>query len=200
MTAPLKAIEQALSITTSSDSKPTWGEVTAELWSIITSQLSADDEQMLLNILRHRERLSLDESAEMPHRMPPNEMLQSLAAQALGRWTGATYLAELRRLEFTTASQALRSTLRAVIRKIEANPPREPEFVAIFQEPPLVAEPEETTELFAPICQRQSGKPSSAFESLNYPVQVFGRFGNLTLSMSEHLRKVRYSEDFEFAN
>jgi hypothetical protein len=49
--------------------------------------------------------------------MSPEEMLKSLAIQALGKWTGLAYLSEMRRVEATASSPVLAGIVRAVIRE-----------------------------------------------------------------------------------
>ena len=67
--------------------EPSWGEIMGELWLVISSPLSADGERLLLDVIHHQGPLRLTETAELPHSLPPDEMLKSLAVQALARWT-----------------------------------------------------------------------------------------------------------------
>src|SRR5262245_30938165 len=81
---------------------PTWGQLMAEVWPIISAPLSWEGERLLLEILHFNGRLRLSESSELPHSMPPEDMLKSLAVQALAKWTGLTHLTEMERVELTT--------------------------------------------------------------------------------------------------
>jgi hypothetical protein len=55
--------------------------------------------------------------------MSPEDMLKSLAIQALGRWTGLAYLLEMRRLQMTTHSSSLSSLVDDVIQKASETHP-----------------------------------------------------------------------------
>jgi hypothetical protein len=55
--------------------------------------------------------------------MSPEDMLKSLAVQALAQWTGRAHLAEMQRLQATTTSPALAGIIRAVIQRL--GPPRQ---------------------------------------------------------------------------
>src|SRR4051794_27791638 len=81
-----------------------WEDVMAELLPLITSPLSPDAERLFLEILRFDGRLRLVVSCEMPHSMPPTDMLKSLAVQALAQWTGLDHLHDMLKLQRTTKS------------------------------------------------------------------------------------------------
>jgi hypothetical protein len=119
--------------------EPRWNDVRAELLSVASCPLRPEVERLLLDILKFEGELQLDESSEMPHRMSPENMLKSLAVQALARWTGAHYLPTLRRIE-ATAPPALSTVIRAVIQKVGAatgrGKPRSAGFVAPPSEEP----------------------------------------------------------------
>ncbi len=97
-----------------------WEELLADLWPALSSPVTADGERLLLEILRFAGRLQIDLSSEMPHSMPPEDMLKSLAVQALARWTGLAHLYELRRVQLTTQSSSLASLVGDVIQKARA--------------------------------------------------------------------------------
>lgn len=118
------ALERAMGHARASGPDPSWGEIMGELWPVISSPLSSDGERLLLNVIRHRGRLHLADAEGLPHSLPPDEMLKSLAVQALARWTGLTYLMELRQLELAAPSSALRSSVRAVVRAALAARPQ----------------------------------------------------------------------------
>ena len=76
-----------------------------------------EGESLLLEILRFEGRLQIDLSSEMPHSMSPEDMLKSLAIQALARWTGLAHLPEMQRVQLTTHSSSLASLVGDVIQK-----------------------------------------------------------------------------------
>src|SRR5882724_6956051 len=124
MLASFLALKRAMGIAGATGPEPSWGEVMGELWPVISSPLSADGERLLLDVIHHHGRLRLTETAELPHSLPPDEMLKSLAVQSLARWTRLTYLSELLRLGLTASSPALQSTVRAVIQTAQAARPQ----------------------------------------------------------------------------
>jgi hypothetical protein len=105
-----------------------WEEILSELWPTLSSPLTWDGERLLLEVIRFEGQLPIDLTSEIPHSMPPEDMLKSLAIQALGRWTGLAYLMEMERVQATTQSSSLSSLVRDVIEKTRAEvKPREPE-------------------------------------------------------------------------
>lgn len=97
--------------------EPRFDTVKAELLSTMSAPLTGVAEEMLLAILAFDGELQLDESSEMPHRMSPEDMLKSLAAQALVVRTGAKHTDAIRRVE-VAAEPALACTLRAVMNRM----------------------------------------------------------------------------------
>jgi hypothetical protein len=96
---------------------PLWSDLTAELFPAISRPLAWETEELLLEILRLEGRLHLTVSWDLPHSMPPEDMLKSLAIQALGKWTGLAYLQEMERVQVTTQSSSLSSLVRDVIER-----------------------------------------------------------------------------------
>lgn len=132
MPVSLKHLRASMARTAPAGREPRWNELLGEFVSATAAPLTREVERLLLEILRFDGELQLDESTEMPHRMSPEEMLKSLAAQALGRWTGAEYVPTLRRLE-AASSPALSCMVRGVVQKAlseKARAPRGPEAVA----------------------------------------------------------------------
>jgi hypothetical protein len=113
--------------------QPLWSDVMAELWPAISSPLTWEAEGLLLEILRFEGRLQVTVSSDLPHSMPPEDMLKSLAIQALGKWTGLAYLQEMERVQATTQSSSLSSLVRDVIQKTrdEAKPRDTKDEVAV---------------------------------------------------------------------
>ncbi len=96
---------------------PRWSDIMLELLPAISSPPTSETERVLLGIVRFEGRLRLTVSSDMPHSMPPEDMLKSLAIQALARWTGLAYLHEMQRIQLTTPSSSLSSLVRDVIQK-----------------------------------------------------------------------------------
>lgn len=97
-----------------------WGDLMMELWPVISAPLTWEGERLLLDLIRFEGRLRLDVSSEMPHSIPPEDMLKSLAIQALAQWTGLAHLCEMQRVQLTTRSPSLASLVRDVIQKASA--------------------------------------------------------------------------------
>jgi hypothetical protein len=132
MPASLENIKTAMARSARPGNVPRWRDLQADFIAATSSPLSAEVERLLLAILRFDGELQLDEASEMPHRMSPENMLKSLAVQALGRWTGATYLPTMRRLEATATPASFACVVRAVIQKVISGKgkPRHVEAVA----------------------------------------------------------------------
>jgi hypothetical protein len=94
-----------------------WEEIMAEMWPALSSPLSWGGERVLFEVIRFEGQLAIDLTSEIPHSMPPEDMLKALAIQALGRWTGLAYLQEMERVQATTQSSALSSLVQDVIQK-----------------------------------------------------------------------------------
>ena len=118
MQASFLVLKRAMGVAGGAGPEPSWGEVMGELWPVISSPLSSAGERLLLDVIHHNGGLRLTETEELPHSLSPDEMLKSLAVQALARWTRLTYLTELQRLELTSSSSALQSVIRAVFRPL----------------------------------------------------------------------------------
>jgi hypothetical protein len=95
-----------------------WEDILAAMRAVISAPLSSGAEHLLLSVLRFDGRIRLDASSEVPHSMPPEDMLKSLAVQALAKWTGPTYVRAMQRLQATATSPALTSVIRAVIQRM----------------------------------------------------------------------------------
>ena len=177
--------------------EPSWGDVMGELWPIISSPLSLDGERLLLDIIKHHGRLCLTETAELPHSLPPEEMLKSLAVQALARWTRLTYLTELQRLELTASSQALRSTVRAVIETARAARQRDADADAISEEESAVDDVGEELMWSGLPYALSIPRPKLSGPKRRFVARPVGRFGNWTLVSGERPRTSRRKEQFE---
>jgi hypothetical protein len=97
-----------------------WQDLMGAMQAVISAPPDPEAERTLLSVLRSEGTIHLGEGSEGPHSMPPEDMLRSLAIQALTRWTGPAHLEEMRRVEATTPSSALRSIVRDAIRQVRA--------------------------------------------------------------------------------
>jgi hypothetical protein len=120
MSNALRAIRTALAGSAPAGQEPKWGELLSEFVAATSSQITAEVELLLLEILLFEGELQLDESSPMTHRMSPEKMLKSLALKALRKWTGATYLLTMRRLEATAKPASFACAVRGVIEKVTA--------------------------------------------------------------------------------
>ena len=197
MPASLLALKRAMGHAGATGPEPSWGDVMGELWPVISLPLSSDGERLLLDVIHHHGRLRLTDTAELPHSLPPEEMLKSLAVQALARWTRLTYLTELQRLELTASSPALQSTVRAVIETAKAARPQEADADAISEEEPAVDEAGEEMMWSAPPSPLPSPLPKLSGPQRRFVARPVGRFGNWTLISGERPRKSRRKEQFE---
>jgi hypothetical protein len=197
MSASFLALKRAMGTAGATGLEPSWAEVMGELWPVISLPLSVDGERLLLEVIHHRGQLHLTETSDLPHSMAPDEMLKSLAVQALARWTGLTYLTELQRLELTASSSSLQSTVRAVIQTAQANRPLVTEGDVIFEEELNVDEGEADMVWSVLPYQLSSQRSKPTVHSRRSVTRPVERFGNLTLINSERPRRSRRKEDYE---
>jgi len=120
MTTPFQVLRSATGGTTAAGQECRWGDLMKELWPVISAPLTWEGERLLLDLIRFEGRLRLAVSPEMPHSMPPEDMLKSLAIQALARWTGLAHLHEMQRVQLITQSSSLASLVGDVIQKARA--------------------------------------------------------------------------------
>ncbi len=95
-----------------------WEDLEAALWEVASSPPTPEGEQLLLDIIRFEGRIRLSPTSELPHSLSPEDMLKSLAIQALTRWTALTYLLEIRRTRAVATSPMLTAVARAVAKEI----------------------------------------------------------------------------------
>lgn len=96
-----------------------WGALYGCLRAIISGPPTQEAVGLLVQVLRSKVALPLDASSEPPHSMSHEEMLKSLAVQALVRWTGLTYLQDMRQVQASAESSVLVGMIEAVIKKAE---------------------------------------------------------------------------------
>lgn len=117
MTLVVQAPKGAMAAPVAGGREYQWEDLMMELWPLISSPLTPEAERLLLDVVHFDGRLRLVVSCDMPHSMPPEEMLKSLAVQALARWTGLDYLHEMLKVQMTTPSSSLASLIGDVIQK-----------------------------------------------------------------------------------
>jgi hypothetical protein len=117
MTTSFQALRNAMAGPPGTEQEPRWGDLMMELWPVISAPLTWEGERLLLDLIRFEGRLRVAVSSEMPHSMPPEDMLKSLVIQALARWTGLVHLHEMQRVQLTTRSSSLASLVADVIQK-----------------------------------------------------------------------------------
>jgi hypothetical protein len=116
----------AEAVSTGSSAKPEyrWEDLLDAVENLFAGSFDWEAERVLLTVLRFDGRLRLTELSELPHSMPPEDMLKSFAIQWLARETGLIHLLEMERVEATAVSPALASSVRATIRgATPAKPP-----------------------------------------------------------------------------
>lgn len=188
-------LNRAMGVAVKTEPPPSWGAVMGELWPIISSPLTLAGERLLLDVIHHKGRLSVAETDELPHSLSPDEMLKSLAVQALARWTSLTYITELRRLEVTAASPALQDVIRAVIRTAQTARPETVDADAISEEEPEIDEADERPKCFVstfPISEPEL-VPGRRWRIVR-PVR---QMGNLTYISGERVRRGCRKKEFE---
>jgi hypothetical protein len=117
MPTAFQALRSAMAASPATGQERRWEDLMADLWPVISSKLTWEGERLLLDIIRFEGRLRLAVSSALPHSMPAEDMLKSLAIQALGRWTGLAHLHEMQRVQMTTPSSSLSSLVLDVIQQ-----------------------------------------------------------------------------------
>ena len=197
MSGSFLVLKQAMGVTGLAGPQPSWDEVMGELWPIISAPLSLASEQLLLDIIHHNGDLCVIETDELPHSLSPDEMLKSLAVQALARWTKLTYLTALQRLELTVSSAALKDVIRAVIQTTLTSCPETFESDVIYEEEPEVDEVDEGLMWSVSTYPIPTLKPKPLTRRrVARPVR---HFGNLTFIDRKRAKRERRKEEFEFA-
>ena len=124
MNGALKLLAEALSAGGGTKSEYRWEDFLDAVEAVFAGPFDWEAEKVMLAVLRFDGRLRLSESSELPHSMPPEDMLKSFAIQWLAKETGLTHLLEMQRVEATATSPALASIVRATIRGVV--PPKLP--------------------------------------------------------------------------
>lgn len=113
----LRVLQAGIATPGAGESPVRWVDLKAAMQHVMSAPIDWQIEDALLSIVRHRGKINIVQGGELPHSMPPDEMLKALAVQAIVKATGPTHLAELRRVELLTASASLRSVIRAATKQ-----------------------------------------------------------------------------------
>src|SRR5437667_10255674 len=114
---PIDFIREAMSNASTRSKEYRWGDIEGALRQLTSSASTPEVEQILLEILRFDGQFHLSALSEVPHCMPPEEMLKSHSIQTLARWTGLTHLSEMQRVGENAASPVLSGIVRKVIKE-----------------------------------------------------------------------------------
>ena len=113
-----------------------WEDLLAAVQEVTSAGLTPEVEDLLVAALRFEGRFSLTPTSGRPHRLSPEDMVKSLAIQALGRWGAADHIPEIERIESTARSPGLASVARSTIQRLR----RAPEQSARVEGPPVAPE------------------------------------------------------------
>lgn len=110
-------IRRAMSAGQNAEPLPSWHTLGDELSAAFASG-EPRLEAMILEILKFDKRLSLDETANLPHRASPENVLKSLAVQYLARMSGGKFAPTMRRI-LLIADPSFGSIIRGVLKRID---------------------------------------------------------------------------------
>jgi hypothetical protein len=99
-----------------------WEDLLAAVQEVTSAAPTREVENVLLALLRFEGRFRLTPTSGRPHRLSPEDMVKSLAIQALGKWGCAAHLAEIQRIESTARSPGLASVARATAQRLRQLP------------------------------------------------------------------------------
>ncbi len=158
MNGTLKFLAEALSARGGTKSEYRWEDFLDVVEAVFAGPFDWEAEKVMLAVLRFDGRLQFSESSELPHSMPPEDMLKSFAIQWLAKETGLTHLLEMQRVEATATSPALASIVRATIRG--TTPPKLP--ARQFQVIPEIRSVPRHEVVIGPLGQNIARRPAKA--------------------------------------
>jgi len=94
-----------------------WREIVAAM-ADMTKKQTPQAEEFLVKLLESEEVIRLAPDSDIPGVMPPEDMLKSLAIQALSRWTGRKYVRAFERVYMTTKSPILAGIAKLHVEKL----------------------------------------------------------------------------------
>ncbi|WP_161968005.1 hypothetical protein [Fimbriiglobus ruber] len=139
MSTAIELLSQAVAERPSTQTEYRWEDLLGAMRAVIASPLGWEAERTLLAVTRFDGTLHLNADSETPHSMSPEEMLKSLAIQAIAKWTGPTHLTEMQRVEATATSSVLGSIVRSVMRQIQVTENALSDLETITEVDPQVA-------------------------------------------------------------
>jgi len=95
-----------------------WEDLLAAMQEVTSAGLTPEIEALLVAALRFEGRFPLTPTSGRPHRLSPEDMVKSLAIQALGRWGAAAQIPEIERIEFTARSPGLAAVARVTAQRL----------------------------------------------------------------------------------
>ncbi len=99
-----------------------WEDLLAAVQEVTSAGLTPEIENLLVAALRFEGRFSLTPTSGRPHRLSPEDMVKSLAIQALGKWGAADHIPEIERIESTARSPGLASVARSIVQRLRQAP------------------------------------------------------------------------------
>lgn len=119
---PVQVLTNALAAEGQEKVACAWEELLAAVQEVTSAGLTREVERLLVAALRFEGRFRLTSTSGRPHRLSPEDMVKSLAIQALGRWGAAAHLPEIERIESTARSPGLASVARATAQRLRRSP------------------------------------------------------------------------------
>jgi tetratricopeptide (TPR) repeat protein len=95
-----------------------WEDLLAAMQEVTSAGRTPEVEDLLVAALRFEGRFRLTPTSGRPHRLSPEDMVKSLAIQALGRWGAVDHIPEIERIESTARSPGLASVARSTIQRL----------------------------------------------------------------------------------
>jgi class 3 adenylate cyclase len=96
-----------------------WEYLLSAMQELTSSEPSPEVESVPLAALRFEGRFNLTTTSGRPHRLSPEDMVKSLAIQALGKWGRTAHLAEIQQIESMARSPGLASVARATAQRLQ---------------------------------------------------------------------------------
>jgi hypothetical protein len=118
MQNPVKFLTRVLAPDGQPEDSYPWEDLLAAMQEITSAAPTQEVESVLVAALRFEGRFCLTPTSSRPHRLSPEDMVKSLAIQALGKWGIIAHLVEIERIESTTRSPGLASVARATAQRL----------------------------------------------------------------------------------
>lgn len=115
---PVRLLNNALAPEGQDGGACAWEDLLAAVQEVTSAGLTQEAEGLLARALRFEGRLRLTPTSGRPHRLSPEDMVKSLAIQALGRWGAVAHLPEIEWIEATARSPGLASVARATAQRL----------------------------------------------------------------------------------